>query len=109
MTSTSALLATVATELPLWVAGLWGLGLCGPGRAALLGVGVNLLTHPVLWRALDPGPTLGLVLAAECCVVIVEAAVVRLVTRHGAGLAVLLSVGANAASFAVGLVAAGAH
>lgn len=106
MTAAGALLATVAIELPLWVAGLLALRLGGPVRAVALGIGVNLLTHPVLWRALEPAPTLGLVLAAEACVVVIEAAVVRLATGRAAGQAVLLSLGANAASFAVGLVVA---
>lgn len=106
MTAEGALLATVAIELPLWVAGLVALRLCGPARAVLLGIGVNLVTHPVVWRALEPGPTIGLVLAAEACVVVIEAAVVRLVTGRGAGLALLVSLGTNAASFAIGLVLA---
>ena len=106
MTAEGALLATVAIELPLWVAGLLALRLCGPGRAVLLGLGVNLLTHPVLWRTLDPAPAIGLVLAAEACVVLIEAAVVRLVTGREAGLAALVSLGTNAASFAVGLLVA---
>lgn len=106
MTAEGALLATVAIELPLWVAGLVALRLCGPARAVLLGIGVNLVTHPVLWRALEPEPTIGLVLAAEACAVVIEAAVVRLVTGRGAGLALLASLGTNAASFAIGLVLA---
>ncbi len=106
MTAGGALVATVAIELPLWVAGLLALRLCGPGRAVLAGIGVNLLTHPVLWRALDPGPTIGLLLAAEVCVVVVEAALVRLVVGRAAGSALLISLGANAASFAVGLIVA---
>lgn len=106
MTAEVALLATVAIELPFWVAGLVALRLCGPARAVLVGIGVNLVTHPVLWRALEPAPTIGLVLAAEACVVVIEAAVVRLVTGRGAGLAVLVSLGTNAASFAIGLVLA---
>lgn len=106
MTAEGALLATVAIELPLWVAGLVALRLCGPTRAVLLGIGVNLVTHPLLWRALEPTPSLGLVLAAEACVVVIEAAVVRLVTGRSAGLAVLVSLGTNAASFAIGLVLA---
>ena len=107
MTGGVALLVTVAVEVPLWVAGLLALGLCGPVRATIAGVGVNLLTHPVLWHALDPGPSLGLVLAAEACVVVIEAAVVRLVIGRAVGLAALLALGTNAASLAVGLVVTG--
>lgn len=106
MTGGHALLLTIAVELPLWVAGLLALRLCGPVRAAVLGVGVNLLTHPILWRALEPRPTLAVVLAAEVCVVLVEAAVVRLVTGRAVGIALLLALGANAASFALGLAVA---
>lgn len=103
MTGGSALLATIAIEVPLWVAGLLALRQCGYVRSVALGVGVNLLTHPVLWHALEPAPGLGVVLAAELCVVVVEAAVVRLVTRGGVGLAAMLSLGVNAASFGVGV------
>lgn len=106
MTAGGALLATVAIELPLWVAGLLALRLCGPVRAVVLGIGVNLVTHPVLWRSLDPGPGIGTVLAAEACVVVIEAAIVRLLTGRDVGLALLLALGANAASFAVGLLLA---
>lgn len=106
MTAGGALLATVAVELPLWVAGLLALRMCRPLRAVLLGVGVNLVTHPVLWRTLDPGPSAGMLLAAEACVVVVEAAVVRLACGRAAGSALLLALGANAASLAVGLVVA---
>lgn len=104
MNAGTALLVTLAIELPLWVAGLVALRMTGPGRAALVGVGVNLLTHPILWQTLDPRPALGVVLAAEAGVVIVEAAVVRLTTRRPVGLALLLALGVNAASLAVGLV-----
>ena len=106
MTGGGALLATVAIELPLWVAGLVALRVCGPLRAVLLGVGVNLLTHPVLWRALDPAPSLGVLLAAEACVVVIEAAVVRLASGRGAGNALLVALGTNAASLALGLAVA---
>lgn len=103
MTGEAALVATIAVELPLWVAGLTALRLSGPVRGVLVGVGVNLVTHPLLWRVLDPGPPLALILAAELCVVVIEAAVVRLVTGRAVGLAAMLALGVNAASFAVGL------
>ncbi|WP_460494150.1 hypothetical protein [Dactylosporangium cerinum] len=44
-----ALLLTLAVEVPLYVLALTALRLATPARAALLGVAVNLLTHPVLW------------------------------------------------------------
>ena len=55
----AALLVTLAVEVPLYVAALTALRLARPGRAALLAVGVNLLTHPVLWWYLTPRPALG--------------------------------------------------
>lgn len=104
MTADVALLLTVAVEAPLWVAGLRATGSSGPVRAVAAAVGVNVLTHPLLWAVLAPAPTLTSVLAAEGCVVVVEAAVVRLVIGRRAGVALLLALGANAASLACGLL-----
>lgn len=100
----AAFVATILIEVPLWAMGLAVLRLCGPVRAVVLGVCVNVVTHPVLWHALAPSPRLGLVLAAEACVVVVEAALVRLGTGRSVGLAAMLSLGVNAASFGVGVV-----
>ena len=104
MTGGLALLLTVAVEAPLWVAGLRATGSSAPLRGLAVAIGVNLLTHPLLWTVLAPAPALTSVLAAEGCVVLVEAAVVRLVTGRGPGVALLLALGANAASLACGLL-----
>lgn len=95
---------TLAVEVPLYVAGLVVLRLARPGRALLAGVLANVVTHPVLWWVLshDVGPAA--VVGAELGVWLVEAAVLRVVVRRDVLLALLLALGANAASFGVGLV-----
>lgn len=103
MTYGAALALTIAVEAPLYVAGLLALRLAGPLRALLVAVGVNLVTHPLLWLALVQAATPARVLAAEAGVCLVEAAVIRVVVGRDTALALLLAVGANAASFAVGL------
>ena len=103
MTYLAALALTVAVELPLYVVGLVALRLAGPVRAVLLAVGVNLLTHPVLWLVVAPTQT-ATVYLAEVGVCLVEAAVIRLVVRRDTLLAIALSLAANAASFGVGLL-----
>lgn len=103
-----ALALTIAVELPLYVAALLALRLAGPVRALLLGVGVNLLTHPVLWLVLLDTDSRVRVLVAEVVVCVVEAAVIRVVVGRGAPLTLLVAVGANAASFAVGLAVSAA-
>ena len=104
MTAVAALGLTIAVELPLYVLGLGVLRLAGPVRALLLGVGVNLLTHPVLWFVLAPDPTAVRIVVAEVVACLVEAAVIWLVVRRDGALLVVLALGANAASFSVGLL-----
>lgn len=104
MNAASALALTVAVEFPLYMAGLLALRLTTPWRAALLGVGANLLTQPALWWALYPGPTATAVALGEVCVVLVEGAAVWLVARRDLLLCLVVSLGANAASFGVGLL-----
>lgn len=109
MTALAAFGLTVAVELPLYVLGLLALRLTGLVRAVLLGVGVNLLTHPVLWYLLAPDPTLLRIIVAEVAACLVEAAVIWLVVRRDALVLVVLSLGANAASFGVGLLVSVVH
>jgi hypothetical protein len=99
-----ALLLTVAVETPLYVAALVALRLAGPLPATALGVGVNLLTHPVLWRVLTVHPTQPWFVLAEGCVCLVEAVVLWLAVRRDPVLLLVLGIGANAASVAVGLL-----
>lgn len=109
MTALAALGLTVAVEAPLYVLGLLALRLARPLRAVLLGVGVNLLTHPILWYTLAPDPTATRLLVAEVVVCLLEAAVLWLVVRSEGVLLVVLAIGANAASFGVGLLISAAH
>lgn len=100
-----ALLLTLVVELPLYVAGARALRLATTTRALLAALVANVATHPVLWWLLADGAggVAGLV-AAELAVCLVEAVLVRVVTRSALGPAALLALGANAASFSVGLV-----
>ncbi|WP_412538037.1 hypothetical protein R8Z50_19470 [Longispora sp. K20-0274] len=103
-----AVAMTLAIEVPLYVLALTRLRLAGPGRAALCAVGLNLVTHPVLWWSLAlarPSGWLPLVVA-EVAVCAVEAALLWLVVRRDAALVVAVSVLANAASLLAGLVSA---
>lgn len=103
-TALGALVVTVVVELPLYVAALVMLRLARPARAVLLAIGVNLLTHPVMWHVLAPSPTIDRVVAAELCVAVVEAAVIWLFVRRDAAMVFLVGLGVNAASFGVGML-----
>jgi hypothetical protein len=99
-----ALLLTLAVEVPLYVLALTALRFATAGRAVLLGVAVNLLTHPLLWWSLAPSPSAGALWGAEAAVVVAEAAVLWLATRRDPALLLVASLGANAASLLIGLV-----
>lgn len=110
-----AYLVTCAVEIPIVVLLLRRLGWCPAGavpatRATGLAWSLQV-THPVLWLV-NPG-SLGGVLVAEALIVMVEAAalcwwaVARMRVAPGPDTwrrALLVSLVANAASFAVGLV-----
>jgi hypothetical protein len=98
-----ALLLTLAVEVPLYVLALTALRVATPRRALLLGVGVNLLTHPVLWWSLAPTPSAAALWGAEAAVVVVEAAALWLACRRDPVLLLVASLGANAASLLIGL------
>lgn len=114
---------TCVIELPAYLVAFVTLGWCrarpSPARpltiGSALGVGlaVNLITHPVLWRvALDlrsPGP----LLLAELAVVLVEGGLVFAVVRRRRGReratsrlawSMVVAAGANALSLLVGLL-----
>lgn len=102
----TALLLTLAVEVPLYVVALVGLRLASWRRSVLLAVGVNLVTHPVLWAALGERPALGWVVLAEALVWAAEALVLWVALRRGFVVLCVLSVGANAASVLAGAVIA---
>lgn len=107
MTPLVALALTLAVEVPLYTVGLWGLRLARPADAALLGAGVNLLTHPVLWCSLAPRVTAGRLAAAELAVCAVEALMLRVLLRRDLPVLLALSVAANGASVIAGLLVLG--
>lgn len=109
MTQTSALLLTLALEVPV------ALALAGPAargatrwrRLLPIAVAASACTHPLLWladaalaRHLDWGAR---VAALEVAVVGVEAVVYAAAAGLGARRAVLVSVAANGVSLGVGL------
>lgn len=111
-----AMAVTCLVEVPFLLFGFRALGWLGSvtrpalsrRAAVLLAVGVNLLTHPILWLVLTPRTStpsypVWLVLA-ELGVVLVEALIIRVVVRRDLGWAVLLSVGANAVSVLIGVL-----
>lgn len=99
-----ALLLTLAVEVPLYAVALRALGLATWRRAALLGVLVNLLTHPLLWWFLAPRPAAGRLWGAEAAVVVAEAAVLWVACRRDPALLLVTSLGANATSVLIGLL-----
>lgn len=77
-----------------WVRLRWGL---------VLAVGVNMLTHPLLFW-LTTGQSRSWLLMFEVVVVIVEAAVIWLVTRRDGAWVLLTSFAANALSLGLGVI-----
>jgi hypothetical protein len=80
-----------------------GLRLARPVCAAVLGAGVNLTTHPVLWWSLAPRTGAGQLAVAEVVVCAVEAVLLRVVLRRDLPVLIALSVTANGASVLTGL------
>jgi len=110
-----AFVETILVETPIYtlmlalpMAGAWRPGLW---RAALVSLGLQATTHPVLWLVwplvaphVDYAP---LVVIAETCVVLAEGALVRWVLGPGTwARALLTSLVANATSTVFGLVTA---
>lgn len=106
---------TCLVEVPLFVLGCRALGWIGPlpdrvlrvWSAVLLGLGVNLLSHPLLWAVASNLPATSYpawFLLAEAGVVLLEALVVWLVVRRDPGWILLLCLGTNAASVVTGLL-----
>jgi hypothetical protein len=104
---------TLAVEVPIWT--LLLRRYLGAGRAALVGVGVNVVTHPALWfplaaSRLPVGWYYAAAGGAELAVWLVEAVLALLVIRRrrrGAadlGDVLLVSAIANLASIAAGVL-----
>jgi len=95
---------TLATELPWYVAGLTLLRLARWWQAALLGLGVNLASHPLLWWALAPHPTVSRFAVAEFAVLAFETFAIFLFVRRELPLVAVVCLGANATSVLAGLL-----
>lgn len=98
----NAFALTLVVEVPIVVA-------CVPrgmrSRASLVALATQALTHPLAWTVFQHG-VMGW-WGVECAVVAVEACAYALATRRVTA-AVLVSLFANAASAAMGLVVLGA-
>lgn len=106
----SAWALTLLIEVPIWVALLERVLEVDRRRAVAVAIGVNAVSHPLLWFLLQPllvdatGSDLLGIVAAEAVVVGFEAALAYLVVRRDPGPLVALSVLANLASVLVGIV-----
>ena len=104
MSQLAAFGLTLAVELPWYVVGLVSLvGVRWPAALAW-GFLVNACTHPVLWWALTPQPSLVQVLAAEAVVVVAETVLLAVAVRRDIAILALLSVAANTSSLLTGLL-----
>ncbi|MBV1855971.1 hypothetical protein [Catellatospora tritici] len=106
----AALALTLAVEVPLYAVALHAGWRVPWVRAGAIGVGVNLVTHPVLWSALWQVRGVGaypvLLVAAEAAVCATEAALLAWWLRRPDRLLVVLAVGVNALSVLAGLISA---
>ncbi len=96
---------TLAVEILWYVGGLTGIVGLRWWSALTLAIAVNAVTHPLVWWALAPHPTLQQLLATEVAVTLAEAAMLAVAVRRDIAALTLLSLGANASSPALtGLV-----
>ncbi len=98
------LLLTWLVEVPFWTVALTALRTAGRRTALAVGFGTSLVTHPVLTLALPDDVTWLWIGTAELTVVLVEAVLAWIVVRRDAALVALVSLGANASSYGVGLL-----
>ena len=103
-----ALVLTLAVEVPVLVAFARAAGWAGWGRALVGAVGVNVVTHPVLYAVSTGFASPWQLAAAEVVVAVAEVALLvwwwRVRGREDALTLALAVVAANAASTALGLL-----
>ena len=103
-----ALALTLAVEVPVLVAFARAAGWAGWGRALVGAVGVNVVSHPVLYAASTGFRSPWQLVGAEVAVAAVETALLvagwRVRAREDAMTVALAVVAANAASTAIGLL-----
>jgi hypothetical protein len=91
-----ALALTIVVEAPIYAAVIRG------ARGWLVGVGVNVVTHPMVWWTLSRHPSW--FAPVEVGAWLVEAALAWLVVRRDAAVLALTAFVANAASVLAGLL-----
>jgi hypothetical protein len=99
----AALALTLLVEAPIYSTVLVRTRLASWRRALACGIGVNLMTHPVVWWLTGSGSAM-ILTAAELGAWLVEAALLYLVLRRQPALLLALSLMANSASFLAGLL-----
>jgi len=103
-----ALAVTLAVEVPVLVVFARSAGWAGWGRALVGAVGVNLVTHPVLYAVSTGFGSPWQLVGSEVVVAAVETAILvawwRVRAREDAVTLALAVVAANAASTALGLL-----
>ncbi|MGI5246109.1 hypothetical protein [Dactylosporangium sp. CA-139066] len=99
-----ALLLTLLVEVPLYTAALTLLRLAGWRTAILLGVLVNLVTHPALWLFLNPHPDAWRFWSAEIVATAVESLILMKAIKRDKALLAVIALGANASSLLIGLL-----
>lgn len=106
MTQTTAFVLTLLVEVPLALGVLaWAGKARGRwGSVTLVAAAASLVTHPLLCLTPVSRRDMATLLAAELVITLVEAAIYKLGLGLGARLALLVSVLANGASLALGLL-----
>jgi hypothetical protein len=105
-----ALVATVAVEVPLYAGLLPRLAPVSPRRAAVVGLAVNVVSHPLLWFVLVPlgrsisDRTLAPVAAAEIAVWLLEAAGAHRFAPAAWRTSLAVAAVANAITIGIGLL-----
>ena len=96
-----ALAVTLLVEVPGYLVAFRFAGLLPGWRGWAAAVGVNLVTHPLVWLVLSAQP--GWFVAAEVGACVVEALLLWAWTRRDLGLLALVAVAVNSASVIAGV------
>jgi len=99
-----ALALTLIVEVPVYVLAMRGARLISGWRAVAVAVGVNLVTHPLVWLTLTRiDGSRPAFLAAEVGAWLAETALLYLAVRRDLALLCLAALVANTASLTAGL------
>lgn len=97
-----ALALTLAVEVPVYMVALRWAWLLSWRRALAMAVGVNLVTHPLVWLILTHHTGTAAFTVVEVGAWLVESALIFLLVRRDAALICLVALVANLASVLLG-------